>query len=59
MDFETCELEQEIVRRGLKPVGADETTIPRIFDALYVGNESLALEIMREFVQAATGRVLP
>lgn len=57
--FDIWELETEIVRRGMTPQGADHDDIPRIFEALYVGNESLALELMRKFVQAATGRVLP
>jgi hypothetical protein len=59
-DIDTDDLETELESRGVGDVrGSDSDDIPRIFEALYVGNEQLALEITRKFVQDATGRLLP
>lgn len=58
-EIDTDDLVNELESRALDIPHADERAIPKIFEALYVGNESQALELVRSFVQSATGRVLP
>lgn len=58
-DIDTDDLERELASRSIEIGRADESDVPKMFEALYIGDESRALGILRKFVQDATGRVLP
>lgn len=58
-EIDTDDLERELENRAVEIGRADAGDVPKIFDALYVGNEALAMELVRKFVQDATGRTLP
>jgi hypothetical protein len=59
--FDTDDLVDELERRGKRgdTEFEPEITVPQIVEAFYVGNDQRAMELTRQFVQNATGRVLP
>lgn len=58
-DIDTDDLRDELDQRSKRHEAEDTADILPIFEAFYRGDERVALSLARQFVQDATGRVLP
>lgn len=58
-EFSNDDLRAELKRRRVEDIPEDAVGIEELFLAMKFGKHQLALELLREYLMNATGRVLP
>ena len=58
-DWETEDLEAELLRRGKETPYGYSVSVDELFNAMAFKNHTLALELLRKYLMDVTGRILP